>query len=499
MPDWLRARARTHASTVALACGRERLTFEDLDHRAAGIARRLAACGVIAGARIALLLRNGVPFVVLTHALARLGAVMVPLNARLEAPELAWQLMDSRASTFVFDDGLADLANAALATAGLGNASPAAAGLGMDGPRLSSMSWDALQHLEEAGAATRDHIDLACPQGIVYTSATSGRPKGVVLSFGNHWWNAIGSMLNLGLNPGDRWLAPLPLYHVGGLAILWRSVVYGITAVVSERFDPASVNREIDEGGVTIVSVVSTMLQRMLDAHGDRSYPPTLRCVLLGGGPAPVALLERCRRLGVPVAPTYGLTEAASQVTTLHPGEFARKRGSVGRPLFPAEVRIDDGEILVRGPSVMLGYADQPEETARVLRDGWLRTGDLGYLDDDGYLYVLDRREDLIISGGENVYPAEVEAILLQHPDVADAAVVGAPDPQWEQAVTAAVQRRPGADPSANELVAHCASRLAGYKVPKRVWFVDRVPRSSEGKVLRRVLRDRAPAAQTKD
>jgi O-succinylbenzoic acid--CoA ligase len=270
------------------------------------------------------------------------------------------------------------------------------------------------------------------------------------------------------------------------MSILWRSVIYGMTAVVLERFDPAEVNRAIDDDGITIASVVSTMLQRMLDDRGDRRYPAALRAVLQGGGPATPALVERCLALGVPVAPTYGLTEAASQVATLLPGEVRRRRGSVGRPLLPNDVRIDNGEILVRGPSVMMGYADRPDATARVLADGWLRTGDLGYLDEDGYLYVLDRREDLIISGGENIYPAEVESVLREHPAVDDAAVAGLPDATWGQVAAAAVVCRRGASVSEAALIAHCEARLARYKVPRTIAFVADLPRSSGGKVLRR-------------
>jgi O-succinylbenzoic acid--CoA ligase len=491
MPDWLRERAAAFPGRPALIVGSERLTFGDLDRGSGVMALRLAAAGVRSGDRVAILLRNGISFALLTHGLARLGAIMVPLNTRLAASEVAWQARDSRASVMVYDDALASQAEAARGVAEL-RAVPLAALLAAPAPAVAGTA--------ATGPGAR--IPLASPQGIVYTSATSGRPKGVVLSFANHWWNAMGSALNLDLLRDDCWLAPLPLFHVGGLAILWRSVIYGIPAVVHESFDAGAVNRSIDRDGVTIVSVVSAMLQRMLDERGDRPYPASLRCVLLGGGPAPLPLIERCLRLRVPVAPTYGLTETASQVATLFPSEVERRPGSCGRPLFPTEARIDQDEILVRGPSVMLGYADRPEETARVLRDGWLRTGDLGFLDEDGYLYVTERREDLIVSGGENVYPAEVERVLLAHPAVEDAGVVGVPDTTWGQVVAAAVALKPAAQSGSTEaladaIVAFCRDHLAGYKIPKRLWFVDELPRSPAGKLLRRVLRERAPSAST--
>lgn len=471
MADWLRQRARTHADRLALVCGHERLTFSALDRLADRTAGQMAAVGVAEGARVAVLLRNGVPFVMVTHALARLGATMVPLNTRLAPPELVWQIRDARAPFVVHDD---DTDVSALTG---------------QVPGVQCLPWSAVTSVAPAKVVSRPAIELATPQGIIYTSATTGRPKGVLLSFGNHWWSAVASVLNLGLRHDDRWLAPLPLFHVGGLAVLWRSVIYGITAVVHETFDPERLNHAIDDDGVTIVSVVSTMLQRMLDARGNLPYPATLRCVLLGGGPAPRSLLERCLRLGVPVAPSYGLTEAASQVATLIPEDVGRKLGSAGKALFPTEVRVEDGEILVRGPTVMLGYIGRSEETARALRGGWLHTGDLGYLDEDGYLYVTERRDDLIVSGGENVYPAEVEAVLLSHPSVADAGVVGLPDDEWGQVVAAAVQLRPDARAQPEEVLAFVRERLAGYKVPRRLWFTSELPRSPSGKVIRRMLR----------
>ncbi|MDR7537751.1 MAG: o-succinylbenzoate--CoA ligase [Armatimonadota bacterium] len=494
IPDWLRHRATVHPERLALVAVGERLSFADLDRRADRAARRLAASGVGAGVRVAVLARAGAAFAVLAHALPRIGAVMVPLNVRLAPPEITWQVTDSRAAFLLYEDGLADLARTACGDLPGLTCVPIAT---MDSHTVGDTPVPAAQ-AEVTGPVPgplRDWIDLAGLQGIIYTSATSGRPKGVMLSFGNHWWSAIGTGLHLGLSRHDRWLAVLPLFHVGGLAILWRCVIYGIPAIVHEAFDPAAVNQAIDAEGVTLISVVSTMLERMLDERGGRPYPPTLRCVLLGGGPAPGPLVERCLRLGVPVAPTYGLTEAASQVATMLPGEVAARPGAAGKPLPPAEIRIEDEEILVRGPTVMLGYAGRPEETARTLRGGWLHTGDLGHQDADGYLYVHERRDDLIITGGENVYPAEVEAVLLAHPGVEDAGAVGVPDQQWGQVVAVAVKCRPGARLTAGEVRAFCRTRLAGYKTPKHVWFVDNLPRSPAGKLIRRLLREQAPAS----
>jgi o-succinylbenzoate---CoA ligase len=502
MPDWLSRRASTLPNRPAVISGEDRWSFGDLEGTARRTARRLAALGVTEGTYVACAVRNGAPAAALTHALTKLGAVMVPLNVRMAAAEFAWQIEDSRAGVLIFDHRLADLVAEAvrrrrdLVLAHLGGAPVEASGLA---GRTRS-----LEAIPEADAPIRQRIDLSAVQSITYTSATSGRPKGVQLTYGNHWWSAIGSALNLGLVPGDRWLAPLPLYHVGGLALLWRSVIYGMPVVIHETFDADAVNREIDTGGATLVSLVSTMLRRILDARGARAFPPTLRAILLGGGPVPPTLLTECIDRGVPVVPSYGLTETSSQVAALAPGEAARKPGSSGRALLPAELMIETdgrssepgevGEILVRGPNVMLGYAGRPTETGAALRGGWLHTGDLGYLDREGYLYVVDRRDDLIVSGGENVYPTEVEWALLGHPAIQDAAVVGLPDPEWGQRVVAVITSRPGSRITEAEVKQFCAAHLARHKIPKQVMFSDVAARSGSGKARRVAIRAWAAA-----
>jgi O-succinylbenzoic acid--CoA ligase len=497
LPDWLAHRARTIPDRLAVIVGGERWTFAELDARANRAARRLAALGVAAGDRVAVLLHNGPAMVELVHAVPRLGAILVPLNARLAAAELAWQTSDVGARLVVAHERTAPLArelgalSPSLAIAGASAADAAA--IGARAAALDATAAD--------DAPLRDGLDPAAVHTIVYTSGTTGRPKGAMLTVGNHWWSAIGSALNVGVREDDRWLACLPLFHVGGLAILLRGVVYGTAAVVHESFDAGAVSAAIDEERVTIVSLVAAMLQRVLEARGDAPVPATLRLVLLGGGPAPRPLLEACARRGVPVSQTYGLTETASQVTTLRPADALRRLGAAGTPLYPNEVRIGDpddaavasgepGEILVRGPIVSPGYWGSAEEDARLRAGGWLHTGDIGRLDADGYLHVLDRRADLIVSGGENVYPAEVESALLAHPAVAEAAVVGEPDERWGERVVAVVRARDGAAVSEEELRAHCRSRLGGYKVPARIRFVkEPLPRTAAGKLLRRALR----------
>ena len=452
VPDWLRQRAASTPNRRALLADDAAWSFAELDRVVDRACRALQERGVRTGDRIGIRAANSAGFVFAVHALMRLGAVIVPINTRLSEPEVAWQTQDAELSLTLTDVDLAQLADA-----------------------------PGDPHFEREFSFAEWH-------SIVYTSGTTGRPKGAILTYANHWWSAVTSALNLGLLPDDAWLACLPLFHVGGLSILLRSVICGLTTVVQPRFDPLAVNRAIDEQGVSIISVVSVMLDRMLAERGEQPYPSSLRCVLLGGGPAPLALLERATRANVPVVPTYGLTETASQLTTLPPDDALnlslKKLGSAGKPLMGSQVRIEpDSEIWVRGPTVSPGYLHQPPHHE------WLRTGDLGYLDADGYLYVLDRRDDLIISGGENVYPAEVEAALLAHPAVREAGVIGVPDHEWGRRVSALVVVRGDRAVTEHELIAFCRARLAGYKVPGRIEFRPSLPRNAAGKVLRRELR----------
>lgn len=484
--DWLAQRAREIPRHPALIVGDREWSYASLDADATTLACRLATLGVNAGDRVASLLYNGAMPALLVHAVLRLGATLVPLNVRLSPAEIAFQVADAAPALLLVEPRTAHLAEQVRA----------------ERPELPMLDVAELATIAEARITLRDGNDTSHVLAIIYTSGTTGQPKGAMLTVGNFWSSAQASARNLGVLRDDRWLAVLPLFHVGGLSILLRAAIYGITAVVHEAFDAGAVNAAIDHEGITIVSVVAVMLQRMLDARAD-AFPATLRCALLGGGPAPRPLLERCAAAGVPVVQTYGLTETASQVATLAPAEALKHLGSAGRVLPPNELRIatsagdaapgEPGEIQVRGPVVMAGYVNRPDATARALEGGWLHTGDVGMLDAEGYLYVLDRRDDLIISGGENVYPAEVEAALLADPRVAECGVIGAPDPQWGQRAIAVVRLHEGIAPdavTAESLREHCRARLARYKVPAEIRFVaDSLPRTASGKLRRAELR----------
>jgi O-succinylbenzoic acid--CoA ligase len=436
--DWLSRSAATVPDRLAIAAGAEELTFVDLEQRAGEAARRLATLGAAAGKRVALVLEPSLEWVILLHALVKLGAVAVPLDRALPEPELERRL-ERVGAVFVVRD-----------PAEVADAPPA-------------------RQLEE-----RRELDLDAVHCVIHTSGTGGEPKAVELTYGNHLWSALGSGARIGIEGEDRWLCSLPLHHVGGLAIVLRSVIYG-SAVVLERFDGEAIRALIAAGRVTLASLVGTMLARLLDVDAELDR---LRCVLVGGGPVGADLIERALAAGAPIAPTYGLTEAASQVTTLPPGEAGRCPGSAGTPILPTEVRIDQGVICVRGATVASGAAGP---------DGWLRTGDLGRLEGN-HLYVLGRADDVIVTGGENVSPEEVERVLLAHPAVADAAVIGREDPRWQRAVVAIVVARDGARTDQEELRQFCRARLAPFAVPKQFRFADRLPRDAQGKLRRREL-----------
>ncbi len=437
--DWLAQRAQSCPERTALIAEGAEVTYAELEAEATWIARRLAAHGVRRGSTAALTMHPRREQAVLAHALMKVGAAMLPLSPRLTAAE--------RAAVVDLVEPMVDL----------------------DDPGLLTQTEADLPLLGE-----HDTDDICA---YVLSSGSTGTPKTIGLTYGNFLWSAMGGAFNIGVDPADRWLCCMPLAHIGGLSIVVRSAIYGTTAVVHDGFEVDRVARALAEDGITVVSVVSTMLARLLEAGADLSAP---RAILVGGGPVPESLLKEALDRGATVVQTYGLTETCSQVTTLAPEDALRKLGSAGRPLLSSHVRIRDGEILVQGPTVAPGRYDE---------SGWLHTGDLGYIDDEGFLYVRDRIDDMIVTGGENVVPSEVEEALLRHPAVADAAVVGREDPEWQQAVTAVVVLAPGAEVTPDELRHHCAETLAGYKVPKRVELAAALPRTPSGKLMRRALR----------
>ncbi|HTX32678.1 MAG TPA: AMP-binding protein [Solirubrobacteraceae bacterium] len=424
MDFWLHAAAAKHPDRLAVDSPERTLSYDALARLAGAAGAALREQGVGKGDRVALEIEDRVEFLIALHACLLIGAPAVPIDLRLNESE---REVRRRGSVTVLKS----------LPAGRDQAAPEPA-LGLD------------------AVAT-----------VMHTSGTTSEPKAIELSYGNWLANALGSAVALGLDPAERWLCPMPLTHVGGLSILIRSTIYGTTAVLNRRFETETVLDTLMEPAhrITLVSLVPTMLDRLLEA--GLHEPPSLRWVLLGGGPIPPAMLQRAEAAGVPVAPTYGMTEACSQIATF------------GWPLPGVEIRTHEGEVLVRGETVSSGALSE---------DGWLHTGDEGEFDERGRLRITGRRSETIVSGGENVAPAEVEAALLAHPAISDAGVFGRPDPEWGEAVVAVVVVGDGAAPDPEELRDFCAERLASFKVPKAFGFAPELPRTVSGKLLRREL-----------
>jgi O-succinylbenzoic acid--CoA ligase len=409
---WLDVAARERPDGAAV----NGLSFARLRDESAAVAKELLDKGVEPGDRVASVV-GGVDFARLLWAVPRVGAVLVPINTRLTEGEREALLVSAK-------------------------------------PRLIVDSLDSWHVDPNSSGERAASVDPAATFVVIHTSGTTGRPKPVELTYGNFYASAVANAANLGVDPADRWLCCMPLFHVGGLSILTRSVINQTEAVIHDGFDVERVKRALAEERITLVSLVATQLSRLLDAGATA---PHLRAALIGGGPVPRDLLERAP---FPVIPTYGMTETCSQVWT-------------GKPLPGAEITNGPGaELLIKGAMVAPGA---------IADDGWLHTGDRGHIDEQGNLTVEGRIADTIVTGGENVAAAEVEEALLSHPAIADAAVVGRPDPEWGQAVHAFVV----VDGDTSDLDAHLRARLAGYKRPKQIHPISEIPRTASGKILR--------------
>jgi O-succinylbenzoic acid--CoA ligase len=474
MQDWLKIGYLNNPHAPALAIGDEQWIYHDLYQRVNTIAANLFSVGV--GDRVAVLLPNNLDYACLAHAVLWRRGILVPLNTRLTETELAWQIGQISPRLLIFSP------------------ETEAKIRGLDVPKI--LASDLTRPSDGLEDKPLDPQATCC---IMFTSGTSGQPKGVMLTYNNFLWSALGSALRIGTLPDDRWLCCLPLYHIGGLSILYRCALYGTSVYLEDGFDVESIQRAFDKHAISLISLVPTMLYRLIEAKV--CFPASLRLILLGGAAASPELLEQCIALNLPIAPTYGLTEACSQVATLPPDKAYQKPASVGRALPFSSIAVlneaglpcqpgEYGQVIVKGSAMMQGYYNNPTATAEVLHDGSLYTGDIGYLDEEGDLHIVQRRSDLILSGGENVYPAEVEQVLRQHPAVRDACVVGIPSAEWGQQVAAAVVLKPAMTTNEVDLTAFCRAQLAGYKIPRRFRFVEFLPKTASGKIERKAVID---------
>jgi fatty-acyl-CoA synthase len=493
--SWPARRARMNPAAVALATDDESLTYADLAARVEATAAHLRELGVAAGERVAYLGPNSIDTFVCFFATARLGGVFVSLNTRLAAPEIGYMLQDSGSVVLVHGPECAELVAAA---------DPAAHGVKhvLAGADLRTATAGATRP-----AAWPDHlVDHDDPALILYTSGTTGRPKGAVLTHGNITWNTVNQLAHVDVLSTDVALCVAPLFHVTGLGqVSMPTLVKGGTVVVVPKFDAGAFLALIERRRATSFSAVPTMLQ-MLCEHPDWAGADlsSLRYVLYGGSPVEQRVAQAWLDRGVVLQQGYGMTEAAPGVFMAMPDGATAHPTSPGVPHFFTDVELltsegthlagpGQGELLVRGPHVFSGYWGRPDESATVLSpEGWYRSGDVVRIDDDGWAQIVDRVKDVIISGGENIYPAEVEAVITELADVSAAAVVAVPDPQWGEVGCAYVVLRPGADLDELALRAHLDQRLARYKIPRYVEFREELPTNATGKVLRASLREQA-------
>ncbi|GIE95675.1 acyl-CoA synthetase [Paractinoplanes rishiriensis] len=480
--SWPLRRARMSPDRVAVIQGERSYTYQEMLERSLRVAHALAAHGVRAGSRVAYLGPNHPAFLEVMFGAGLLGAIFVPLNTRLAAPELDFILADSGASVLVWAPSheavVAQLAApVTLLPHGFAADAPATPLDSPVGPSSTAM--------------------------ILYTSGTTGRPKGVMLTHDNLAWNTVNLLLDVDLTSSEVTLVSAPMFHVAALnQTVLPTFCKGGTLVLVPAFDPAETLTLIARHRVTYLFGVPAMFAAIARSPGWSSADlSSVRSLICGGAPVPAPLIEIYQRRGLTFMQGYGLTEAAPGVLFLRADQSAAKAGSAGTPAFFTDVRrvaVDGsaapsdapGEILVQGPNVMAGYWNRPADTAAVLDgDGWLRTGDIAVADPDGCLYVRDRVSDMFISGGENVYPAEVESALFEHPEVAECAVYGVPDERWGEVGCAVVVPRPGCSPDSSGLLAFLDGRIARYKIPKSVVFATELPRTASGKVLKSRLR----------
>jgi acyl-CoA synthetase (AMP-forming)/AMP-acid ligase II len=508
--DFLRRRAWVSPDAEAIVdlANDRRYTFSGLNDRVNALCYSLAAMGVGKGDRIGLLTYNGIEFVDSFYAAAKLGAVAVPLNWRLVADELSFILKDCGVSTLIYGT---DFAETVADLQGRGEEGTDINNWIETGPANKRQPFSvAYDSLIDGGNTSEPELmafddDLMF---IMYTSGTTGQPKGVMHTHNTVFGSLHAVLSTMELGASDRYLIVLPLYHVGALTPIISSLYCGCAVVLMRQFDPGGMWQAIESEKVTTTLAVPAMLNFMLMVPDfetcDRS---ALRGILSGASPVPVALIHKYKEFGIEIEQVYGMTETGGPGCYIGGQDAIERAGSTGRGYLLTDVRVVDengndlppdepGQVLLRGDHNMIGYWNRPEATAETLQDGWLHTGDVAVMDKDGFVTIHDRIKDMIISGGENVYPAEIENVLLQHEAVADVAVIGQPSDAWGESPLAVIVRKNDAATEA-DILKFCDGKMASYKTPKGAVFIDEIPRNPTGKPLKRLLRDQFPGPAT--
>lgn len=512
--SWIHKRRVKSRNNVAVVSGDTALTYGEMAGRVDRLANALADRGVRDGDRVAYLGNNHPAFLETLFACGQLGAVFVPLNTRLAAAEISYALGDSGSTLLVNASSLEPLAVAGSRGTGVvrrlvvddGAATPSAAPRG-DGDPVPPAAVPAESYGEAVAAASEEHGDVQVGLDdtaiILYTSGTTGRPKGAVLTHGNLTWNSINVLVDYDVTSREVALMIAPMFHVASLGMgALPTLLKGGTVVLQDRFEPSATLAAIERHGVTSLSGVPTTFQMLAEHPGwDTADLSTLTKLTCGGSAVPSRVMDAYERRGLSFSGGYGMTETSPGATSLQPERSRDKAGSAGLPHFFSDIRIVDamggqqppgavGEILISGPNVIPRYWNRPEATADSFADGaWFRSGDMGYVDDEGFLYISDRLKDMIISGGENIYPAEVEQLVMELDSVAAVAVVGVPDDKWGEVPLAVVVPAEGRSLTARDVTAHLDGRLARYKIPKSVEFVRELPRTASGKIRKADVR----------
>jgi fatty-acyl-CoA synthase len=496
---WLTKRAFLSGDREALVDGERRLTYRELNHRVNRLAGSLQALGLSHGDRCAILAYNCLEYVEVIFATAKLGLILVPLNWRLSPAELAFNFSDSGSETLIFAAEFAQVVEQLKTQAAIKRMIV----LGSKVTSEAEVYDDLLARQSDNDPTVDQKVGLDTAHIIMYTAGTTGRPKGAVLSQGASFWNAINLALDMNFTPDDRNLSVLPMFHIGGIGLFTLPVLYTGGAVIIQRtFDPAETLRLLKEEKITLFFGVAAVFLFLIQ-HSDFNAEAfaNVRVVMSGGAPLPESLVRQYHQAGIVLQQGFGMSEAAPSIATLSKDLALEKAGSIGRALFHVEARVVDGkmndlpagakgELVIRGPNLMQGYWNRPDATKEAFEGGWFHTGDIARMDADGDLYIVDRKKDMFISGGENVYPAEVENAIFELPQVAETAVIGIKDEKWGEVGLAVVSLKPKEQLNAEDIMAFLKERLAKYKVPKQVIFVDQLPRNAAGKVLKNKLRE---------
>ena len=465
--NWLLKQAATQPNQIAIDDGNERLSFAELKKQVEVLVGKIDHLNP--GSRVGLLATNTLMSYKLALAIMCSGRTIVWLNWRLAGEELERQIKDSGLQLCLVENSLWRS--------------------GMTNP-FKSYSAFLITNADPGELIPVFKSDWVA--SIMYTSGTTGKPKGVLQTFGNHFYSAVSSALNLGLSSADKWLCVAPIFHISGFSIIMRGLIYGMTVRLVEKFRAEEIERILANETVTIMSVVPFMLKKLIQQQNKTNthYNSAFRCMLLGGGTIDRETLEICLQRSIPVVQCYGMTETCSQIVALRSVDALLKLGSVGQPLFSTQLKLSkDGEILLKTPALTPGYLNLPNKLPSKMIDGWYRTGDIGHLDKEGYLYIDGRADEMLISGGENIFPQEVEQVYQRYPQINEVAVVGQNYSVWGQVPVAFVVSDRRLSPT--KLINYGYEHLARYKVPQHYIFVSELPKNASGKIRRFMLREK--------